>query len=199
MRRITYILALGLFAMGALPSAQESAQSSESVAAFVTSINDYVAMHRRLEKMTGPITLDSSVDSINRSIQALAAAIRVERPYATQGALFTPALAHALRARVSDALLDHGLTFADIIASEPAAGARGFVPKVNATFPWILAAPMVPCVVEALPRLPSELQYRIVGNDLVLIDVHASLIVDVLPNLMFDDDDPVWRPDKGTR
>jgi hypothetical protein len=40
---------------------------------------------------------------------------------------------------------------------------------------------MFPCVLQALPPLPPELHYRIVGSTLVLIDVHADLIVDVLP------------------
>ena len=43
---------------------------------------------------------------------------------------------------------------------------------------------MFPCVIQALPELPPELQYRIVGTDLILIDVHASLIVDILPSAL---------------
>lgn len=45
---------------------------------------------------------------------------------------------------------------------------------------------MFACVIEALPPLPAELQYRIVGDDLVLIDVHASLVVDILPRALLD-------------
>lgn len=52
--------------------------------------------------------------------------------------------------------------------------------QLNDTFPWILGVAMFPCLIDALPALPSVLQYRIVGRDLVLIDVHASLIVDIL-------------------
>ena len=43
---------------------------------------------------------------------------------------------------------------------------------------------MFPCVVDVLPALPSELQYRIVGRDLVLTDVHASVVVDILANVL---------------
>ena len=35
-----------------------------------------------------------------------------------------------------------------------------------------------------LPTLPTELEYRIAGYDLVLWDVSADLIVDVLPYAM---------------
>ena len=45
---------------------------------------------------------------------------------------------------------------------------------------------MFPCVIAALPPLPPELQYRIVGDTLVLIDVHASLIVDLLPRALVE-------------
>ena len=38
-----------------------------------------------------------------------------------------------------------------------------------------------PQLLAALPRLPAELQYRIIGNSLVLWDHHANLIVDFLP------------------
>ena len=53
--------------------------------------------------------------------------------------------------------------------------------KVNGSFPKTAAKPVLPCILGALPRLPEELEYRIVGSDLVLIDVHAGLIVDILP------------------
>jgi hypothetical protein len=34
-----------------------------------------------------------------------------------------------------------------------------------------------------LPELPKELQYRIVGNDLVLHDTAPDIIVDFIPNV----------------
>jgi hypothetical protein len=33
---------------------------------------------------------------------------------------------------------------------------------------------------DVLPELPEELEYRFAGRDLVLIDIHAELVVDVL-------------------
>ena len=56
--------------------------------------------------------------------------------------------------------------------------------QVNDTAPWILGVTMFPCLVDALPALPPVLQYRIVSRDLVLIDVHASLVVDILTNVL---------------
>jgi hypothetical protein len=169
----------------AVPFAQQRPES-QAIEGFNAATSDYVAMHRRLEKLVGPITLNSSVESINRSIQGLAAAVRVERAQAQQGDLFTPPVAAELRARVNTALLEHGFTAADVIASQLVEGVdpRDAHLRVNDTFPWILASAMFPCVIAALPPLPPELQYRIVGEDLLLIDVHASLVVDILPQVL---------------
>jgi hypothetical protein len=32
-----------------------------------------------------------------------------------------------------------------------------------------------------LPPLPKDLEYRFLGRDLILLDIHANLIVDFIP------------------
>ena len=72
----------------------------------------------------------------------------------------------------------HELTIADL---EPEDLRGGVAPlAVNGDMPWRFSSAVPACIVEALPPLPPELQYRFVGPDLVLVDVHASLIVDIL-------------------
>lgn len=167
----------------AVAFAQSVLPSSPPVAAFVEATRDYAAMHRRLEQQIGPIDVGMPIDDINRNMQALAAAIRAERRDAKQGDLFTPALARELRIRINDALFEHDFTAVDVLVAGRVEGIdyERIRLQVNGTFPWILGVAMFPCLIEALPSLPPELQYRIVGQDLLLIDVHASLIVDILP------------------
>ncbi|HEX6162493.1 MAG TPA: hypothetical protein VFZ31_03950 [Vicinamibacterales bacterium] len=192
--------ALLLTLASTVASAQPVIYVSEPAIRFNAAVADYANMHRRLERLVGPITLNSTTESINRSMQALANAIRVERSHAQQGDLFTPALASELRGSVNQALLVHGFTAADVWESERAdiVNPHAVRLRVNDTFPWLLASMMFPCVIEALPPLPSELQYRIVGSDLVLVDVHASLIVDILPGLL-DDTEGMPRQEGGSR
>lgn len=149
---------------------------------FNAATREYAMAHRRIEQQLGPIQITDRPETIRHAIDAMAAAIRAERPDARQGDLFTPALARELRVRVDQALRAHGFTAADVLAE----GAVGpdpstFALRVNGSFPWVLGHAMLPCVTSALPPLPPELQYRMVGTDLLLIDVHASLIVDILP------------------
>ncbi len=49
---------------------------------------------------------------------------------------------------------------------------------------WPEGVPFVfipPLLIAALPPLPPELEYRFIGQSLVLWDVHANLIVDFMP------------------
>jgi hypothetical protein len=45
--------------------------------------------------------------------------------------------------------------------------------------PWRTHVPLMP-IIRELPELPPELEYRFIGRDLVLMDVGANMVVDVL-------------------
>ena len=185
--RNNFIVAAILMALSASFAYGQDA-GSPAVHAFGAATRDYASMHRRLERQIGSIDINTPVESINRRMNELAAAIRAERADAKQGDLFTPALAQELRASVNRALLASDFTAEDVRAAGRVEGINDdtVALRVNGTFPWVLGAAMFPCVIAELPALPPELQYRIVGNDLVLVDVHASLIVDILSNVLVD-------------
>jgi hypothetical protein len=184
------VAALLIALVPAMASAQPAPEVSPAETAFVTATRDYAVMHRRVEQAIGPLTVNADPATILRAIDAMAHAIRAQRFMARQGDLFTPALANELRARINDALVDHHFTAADVRVQALAEGIdpAGVPLRVNGAFPWRLSVAMFPCMIEALPPLPPELQYRIVANDLVLIDVHAGLIVDILANALADED-----------
>ena len=167
-------------------TAQPQFPETEEVRQFVAATRDYAWMHRRIESAVGPLEINADINRIHSAVIQLAAAIRAERPNARPGDLFTPALGAELRWRIAEALAEHGYTAADIREAEAADGTDPSLVSlaVNGPFPWGYASAMFRCLIEALPELPPELQYRIVGNTLVLVDVHASLIVDLLPSAL---------------
>jgi hypothetical protein len=164
----------------------ERQQPSPAIQAFVETTREYAALHRRIEATLPRLEVTSNPDTIFRLVQQMAAAMRNARPDARAGDFFTDAVAVDLRARIAHALAVNDLSADDIREAEVLEGIEASsVPlKVNGTFPWIYATAMFRCVLEALPPLPPELQYRIVGDTLVLIDVHAGLIVDLLPHAL---------------
>lgn len=181
----TLVLMLGA---SAVALAQTPHAPSPAVAAFTDATREYALLHRQLENTLPKLEVTSNPATIQRAVEQLGAALRAARPAARPGDFFTEALAVELRVRIDDALFAKGFSPADVRASEAADGINAAMAplQVNGRFPWLYASAMFPCVLEALPPLPPELQYRIVGNTLVLIDVHADVIVDLLPYVLAD-------------
>ncbi|MEY4635452.1 MAG: hypothetical protein RJA55_1250 [Acidobacteriota bacterium] len=154
----------------------------DGVLSFARATEDYAFMHRRLERRLPAMEVNAKPETIRQAIDAMAAAVHAARPDARQGDFFNPRVQAAIRVRIARALQIHGLTPADVRAAELADGIdpAGVTLHINGAFPWAIGTAMVPCILEALPPLPPELQYRMVGRDLVLIDVHASLVIDIL-------------------
>jgi len=176
-------LALALV-FGEVPGhAQSRLAEADGILQFQRAADIYAFLHRRLERRLPAVEVNANPDTIRIAIAAMAAAIRQARPDAQPGELFNPAAAGTIRHRIARALQSRGYTPADVRAAEQAGGVdtSAVTLHVNGSFPWLVGTAMFPFIIEVLPPLPPELQYRLVGRDLVLIDVHASLIVDILP------------------
>jgi len=148
---------------------------------FKAAIGEYITLHRQLEQQLPPFDVTTEAQQIFESSNAMAAAIQTARAGAHQGDIFGSHVAAYLRTRISEALTAHGFLPEEVISSTlEEADEAVALPAVNGRFPWGRGAIMWPCIIEALPQLPAELQYRIVGRDLVLVDTHADLVVDIL-------------------
>ena len=150
---------------------------------FTKRIESYMDLHNRLEKKVPPLKTTDDPAKIRASQVGLAAAIRAERKGAKQGEIFTPAIAAIFRR-----LMYPEVKGAEGVETKKAmkedAPKPGTVPiKVNAVHPEGAPLPSVPPNLLAnLPKLPEDLEYRIIGHYLILRDVHANIIVDYMPN-----------------
>ena len=160
--------------------------------AFEERVSQYVLQHRLLETTVPPLQPTRDVRQIDMAVQALALRIRLARAGARPGDLITPEVGLVFRRRIAACLTP--VEWAAVLAEnaeeaeeapedEGVAGGPPPVLRVNMTWPEpVLFGFVPPQLLAALPRLPEELQYRIVGNALVLWDHHANLIVDFLPD-----------------
>jgi hypothetical protein len=58
-------------------------------------------------------------------------------------------------------------------------------PRVNEVYPRALPLPTFPpMLLAALPVLPDGLEYRFMGDALIVMDADANLIVDILPHVL---------------
>ena len=198
--RRTVVLAMVVFAAATsaaaqipqLPAGQAEPILREIVAVqgFEERIAQYVLQHRLLERMVPPLRPTRDMRQVDMAVQALALRIRLARTDALPGDLITPEVAMVFRRRIATSLTAG--EWAAILAenAEDAEEDEEGVPagpppvlRVNMTWPEpVLFGFVPPLLLAALPRLPEELQYRIIGNALVLWDHHANLIVDFLPD-----------------
>ena len=154
-----------------------------ALAAFDRSVQDYADLHRRLAITTPPLMVTADPAELLNAVATLREAIQRARPTAQRGDVFTEPAAHVFRQRIECALwrFDVAALVAEMGEDEEPGATP---PVVNRPFPWSSGNAIWPSVLAALPPLPPELEYRFVGADLVLIDIPANLVVDVLPGAL---------------
>lgn len=159
-------------------------QDSLVIKDFENRVADYVKLHRKIESEAPAQKQTNSSAKIAEYRLEMAPKIRAARFTAKQGDIFTPKISRLFRRLMAMPFAgpDGKQLRASLRSAEPV---RGIRLQVNATYPE--KAPLQstpPTLLLDLPTLPSELEYRIVGRDLVLRDVAANLIVDLLPNAL---------------
>ena len=153
-----------------------------AVIAFERRVAEYVALHRRLEAPQPVLPMSDNIDVVHAAMDALASALQKARTTALRGDIFTPAVARVFRARAAACLPPEQMA---AILSEREEADPTVLPALEVNARWPDGMPfnfVPPPLLAALPPLPPELQYRIIGRSLVLWDHHADLIVDILPD-----------------
>ena len=162
-------------------SAGQTPTEERALHRFGQAVSEYARLHQQLERSLPPLEVTDDMEALYEVIDALANRIREARPHAREGDIFDPAVSHFLRIRIQTALRDReievGDLLADIMAEVPPGTER---PRVNDRFPWEWGAAVPLCVLAVLPELPEDLEYRFAGRDLVLVDMHAELVVDIM-------------------
>jgi hypothetical protein len=186
MRTRTLLLGI-IFISSIAPIAGDRARQAPDEALLVelqARIDAYVALHRKLEGPVPTVQVSADPGEVRRAMDALAVKIRAARRGAKQGDVFSPAIAGACRRVIARCVKDAG---ADALATvnEESAGLEKLPLRINERYPEGAPISMVwPSILCALPPLPDELQYRFAGRTLILWDVHADLIVDLLPGAL---------------
>ena len=120
---------------------------------------------------------------INAQKTALAAKTQAARATARHGDIFSPEIRPVFRRLLAPELKGEDGRDAKAVIRDDAP-APGTVPfKVNAKYPENQPKPTMPAnLLLNLPSLPEPLEYRVVGQHLLLLDTAADLIVDYILN-----------------
>ena len=163
---------------GAMTASAETA----AIKQFDDAIAKYMALRQRLRsEVSGPVK-NSSASQVTDASDALAGSIQRARREAKVGSIFNEPVSAIIKRRIADAVRTEKLVsvLADIDDDDD--GKAGPSPTVHLRLPVSAQmATMPPKLLNVLPPLPKELEYRILGRYLILRDVDASLILDYIP------------------
>jgi hypothetical protein len=146
---------------------------------FQQRVEAYASLHRQLERGQTPFAELKGTHARELARAYLSAAIKKARSQARQGDVFGDGGA-VLRLALMAALSDPAAAkLKQRFELEPA-GLVGLHPRIHDRLPDWAPDALPAAVLRYLPELPEDIEYRLLDHDLVLWDVHADLIVDVL-------------------
>jgi hypothetical protein len=139
----------------------------------------YLQLRKSIESNLTRLKSTPSQEKISHHEHELGRAVREARKHARPGDIFAPEIAAEIRRLIAMAVQqgdgDHigqSLRHAEPIQLHL---------EVNESYPAHLPLQSTPpSLLGNLPELPPEIEYRITGRDLVLLDAKANLIVDIV-------------------
>ena len=176
--------ALAISSTGVSGAAGQDGGRRGGLQLFADRVAAYSELHQRVDAVFPPWKATDDMAGIFRRRAILAAAIKAERPNAKQGDIFQPSAASAVRGIVADALSGVDVEWMLQALYEECEMPSGYRPEVNTGYPRWATQEMPFVLLSALPALPAGIQYRLIDHDLLLWDVDANLIVDVLPDAL---------------
>ena len=152
-------------------------------------VDAYMAIHKAAAKDSLPLKETKNPAEIKAAQLALAAKIRAARANARPGDILTPEIRNKFRRLVYPEF--KGTTGREIkeeleedVHEKDEVRPKKVTYKVNAAYPEGNALPTTPTnILMSLPKLPEELEYRVVDKNLILRDVQANIIVDFISNV----------------
>ncbi len=159
--------------------------ASEQLAAedFESRVRNYRTLQKELEATLPKLPKRATPEQVDENQRALGALIKTARAGAKRGELLTPDM-QALVKRILAVVLGGAngkIIKASIMDENPGVPTL----SVNDRYPdAIPLSTMPPQVLKALPKLEEELEYRFVGERLVLMDARAHIIVDFTDDVL---------------
>ncbi|MGH9729987.1 MAG: hypothetical protein ACRD4V_15535 [Candidatus Acidiferrales bacterium] len=169
----------------ALPSQGSTANAAQPAnnpgfTEFLNRVNGYVRLHNSLDSTLPTLKSTDRPEVITAHERALAIKIGEARPKVKRGNIFTKkariAFRHAIRSAFEG---PHGEAARTTIRQgEPL---KEIHLRPNELYPeGVPYTTVPPILLFKLPKLPDPVAYRIVGRDLVLLDVRANVVVDIM-------------------
>jgi len=160
-----------------------SEADAKALATMNDRVGEYIDLHRRIEATLPKLPDDATPQQIDRNQRLFEEKLRAARKGARAGDIFT-AEARPVILRLLSAVFagpDGKRLKASIMDENP----KDLTHTINGRYPDSVPLSSVPPeVLQTMPKLSEDMEYRFIGDDLILLDTHAHVIADVIENAL---------------
>jgi hypothetical protein len=155
---------------------------SAAVRDFEKRLSAYVQLRKNIESSSPRLKSTRLPEKISSQERDLARAVREARKNARPGEIFTPDISAEIRLAIHNEMQSAGKRIeASLQHAEPVQIRL----RVNDAYPPNIPLQSTPpSLLTNLPPLPREVEYRVAGDDLILLDAKANLVVDLIENVI---------------
>jgi hypothetical protein len=163
-----------------------SPEDARALATMNDRLKEYVELHTKLERSLPTLPTEATPEQIDKNQRAFEKLMREARSTAKPGDVFTPEARPVIRRLLATVFggPDGAQLKASIMDENPVDPAALKL-TVNGRYPDTVPLTTIPPqVLQTLPQLTEDLEYRFIGDWLILLDTHAHVIADFIDNAL---------------
>lgn len=160
-----------------------SAADAQALSTMNDRLGEYIDLHTKLERSLPKLPKDATPQQIDKNQRAFEALMRKARATAKPGDIFTPEARPIIKRLL--ATVFGGPEGKQLKASIMDENSTGITISVNGRYPDKVPLSSVPPeVLQTLPKLTEDMEYRFIGNRLILLDTHAHVVADFIDDAL---------------
>lgn len=163
-----------------------SPADAQALATMNDCLKEYVDLHTTLERALPTLPDEATPAQIDKNQRAFETLVRKARATAKPGDIFTPEARPVILRLLSTVFGGpEGRQLQASIMDENPVDPVALKLTVNSRYPdTVPLTTMPPQVLQTLPQLTEDLEYRFIGDWLILLDTHAHIIADFIDNAL---------------
>ena len=163
-----------------------SAADAQALSTMNDRLGEYIDLHTKLERSLPKLPKDATPQQIDKNQRAFEALMRNARATAKPGDIFTPEARPVIKRLLATVFGGpDGKQLKSSIMDENPVDPVALKIGVNSRYPDTVPLTSVPPqVLQTLPKLSEDLEYRFIGDWLILFDVHAHVIADYIDDAL---------------
>ncbi len=159
---------------------------SQALATMIERVKEYTKLHIKIERSLPKLPKEATPEQIDKNQRALEKLVQEARATAKPGDIFTPEARPVIKRLLANVFGGpDGKQLKSSIMDENPVTPAAMKLTVNRRYPdSVPLASVPPQVLQTLPKLTEDLEYRFIGYWLILLDVHAHVIADFIEDAL---------------